>query len=64
MKADISEAQVTIFLEINGYVHAVALEKDKFDAITLLIKVATKHAIKTKRTQSELVEFIDIGGIA
>ena len=59
---DLTDATVNIFLEIDGKIYAVAYEKDKYDAVCHIIKNGVDSVIKTNKTQSELIDFIGIGG--
>lgn len=59
MKINIENATVNILIELGGEVHLVAMEKDKFEAVTLLTKAAASTLVKTGRSQAELLEFLN-----
>lgn len=63
--ANITDATVSILLEVDGQVHIVAMEKDSYDAIQMLAKTAVTTAYRTERSQRELHEFLGVtkGGI-
>ena len=58
-KASIENATVNILIELAGEIHLVAMEKDKYDAVTLITKASADTLIKTGRTQWELNEFLN-----
>lgn len=58
MKANLEHAQVTILLEINGQMHLVAMNKEKLDAINMLVKVSAEMAVPTGKSQSDLNKFL------
>lgn len=58
-KVDITKATVNILIELNGEVHLVAMEKDKFDAVSLLAKASADTLVKTGITQNELLKFLN-----
>lgn len=55
---DITNAQVSILLEIDGQVHLVGIEKERLEAITTLIKVGAEVAVPTGKSQAELRGFL------
>lgn len=59
MKKDLTNAQVSILLEIDGQVHLVGFEKERFEAITTLIKAAAEVAVPTGKSQTELRGFLN-----
>ncbi|MDZ5711638.1 hypothetical protein [Jeotgalibacillus haloalkalitolerans] len=59
MEKNISKAQINITMEIDGIVHLVAMEQERLDAVSMLIRSATETVIPTKKTQAELVKFLD-----
>lgn len=60
VKINIDNSRASILLEINGDVHLVGIDKDKLEAITLLIKTSTKVVVPTGRTQKELRNFLNV----
>ncbi|MDW8515075.1 hypothetical protein [Priestia flexa] len=58
MKVNLEHAQVTVLLEINGQMHLVAMDKEKFDAINMLVKSSTEMAVPTGESQSDLNKFL------
>ena len=58
-KINIEAATVNILIELGGEVHLVAMERDKFDAVTFLTKASASTLVKTGRSQAELVEFLN-----
>lgn len=59
MKKDLTNAQVSILLEIDGQVHLVGFEKERLETITSLVKVAAEVAIPTGKSQAELRVFLN-----
>jgi len=59
MKKDLTNAQVSILLEIDGQVHLVGFEKERLETITSLVKVAAEVAVPTGRSQTELRGFLN-----
>lgn len=57
-KVNIEHATVNVLIELNGEVHLVAMNRDKYDAVTFLAKASVDTLIKTERTQKELLEFL------
>ena len=51
---NIEGSGVTILLEIDGIVHLVAMEKEKYKAIKALIKASTTNVSPTKIHQENL----------
>ncbi|WP_062323872.1 hypothetical protein [Halolactibacillus sp. JCM 19043] len=60
MELDVENAQVTILMNDSNKVYVVAMTKEKLEAVTTAIKLATEYAIPTTKTQMELVEFLVI----
>lgn len=58
MKANLEHAQVTVLIEINGQIHLVAMDKEKFDAINMLVKVSAEMVVPTGKSQSDLNKFL------
>jgi len=58
MELDIENAQVAILLESNNEIYMVGMDKERLEAITMLIKKATEYAIPTNKTQDQLFEFL------
>ena len=59
MELDIENAQVTILMNDNNKLYAVAMSKERLEAIETAIKLAVEYAIPTNKTQEELVEFLE-----
>ncbi|AJK87665.1 MULTISPECIES: hypothetical protein [Lysinibacillus] len=59
MKKDLTNAQVSILLEIDGQVHLVGFEKELLETITSLVKIAANVAVPTGKSQVELREFLN-----
>jgi hypothetical protein len=59
MKKDLTNAQVSILLEIDGQVHLVGFEKERLEAITTLIKMGTEVVVPTGKSQAELRGFLN-----
>jgi len=57
-KVNLIDAKISLFLEIDGVVHLVTMEEDKLETIKTLTKLSTKVVIPTKRTQSDLENFV------
>lgn len=55
-KIDLENATVNILLEVNGQVYMVTMDKDKYDAVSILTKVSAKNIIPTGKSQKELIE--------
>lgn len=53
-------ATVSILIELDGIVHLVAMSKDRYEAVSLLVKQATCGMTPTKRTQHELHDFLEV----
>ncbi|GEM00882.1 hypothetical protein SAMN05421839_10210 [Halolactibacillus halophilus] len=58
MELDIENAQVAILLESNNKIYMVGMDKERLEAITMLIKKATGYAIPTNKTQEQLLDFL------
>lgn len=63
MEVKIDDAQVNLLLEVNGKIHLVGMSKDKLDAVEFLIKNSVSTIIPTKKTQQDLLEFLDYKGV-
>lgn len=50
---------VNILIEYNGELHMVAMKKDNFEAVSFLTKRSIDLLIKTGKTQTELLEFLN-----
>lgn len=59
MKKDLTNAQVSILLEIDGQVHLVGFDKEHLEVVTKMIKMAAEVAIPTGKSQSELRGFLN-----
>lgn len=57
-RANITDSQVTILIEVDGQICAVRMEKEKLEAITMLAKTSVDELIKTNVTQEELNRFL------
>ncbi|GEM04507.1 hypothetical protein HMI01_14950 [Halolactibacillus miurensis] len=61
MELDIENTRVTILLnDNNNKVYAVAMTKERLEAITTAIKMAIEYAVPTGKTQGELVKFLEM----
>ncbi|MEK5139112.1 hypothetical protein MKZ18_06400 [Priestia sp. FSL W8-0001] len=58
MKANLEHAQVTVLLEINGQIHLVAMDKEKLDAINMLVKSSAEMVVPTGKSQADLNKFL------
>lgn len=58
MRVNIENAQVSLLLEINGEIHLVVMEKDKLEAVELMIKLSAEAAVPTGKSQKELNVFL------
>jgi len=59
LEVNIENAQVNLLLEVNGKIHLVGMDKDKFEAVEFLIKKSVSAIIPTKKTQQDLLDFLD-----
>lgn len=57
---NIEQSSITVLIEVDGIVHLVAMEKDKYEAISFLTKQSVYRLIKTSRSQAELREFLGV----
>lgn len=55
---NLKNSQVNILMEHNGMVHMVSMSKERYDAISMLVKGATHELIRTNRTQEDLLNFL------
>lgn len=62
MKTDLSEAQVTILVEVDGKICLVAMTHENLKAVELVVKHSIENVVKTKRSQAELNKFLGYGG--
>lgn len=51
---------VSILVEVDGTVHLVLMEKDKYEAIDFLVKRSVHRLIRTPKTQKELRDFLGV----
>ena len=58
-KVSIDNAQVNLLLEVDGKIHLVGMDKDKLNAVEFFIKNSVDTIIPTKKTQQDLLEFLD-----
>lgn len=58
MKVNLEHAQVTVLLEINGQMHLVATNKEKLDAINMLVKASAEMVVLTGKSQADLNKFL------
>lgn len=58
-QVDITNAQLTTLLEIDGQMHLIAFAKDDWEVVQLIVKKNVLGLKKTARTQRELNEFFD-----
>lgn len=58
-KVNIENSTVNVLLELDGEIHLVAMEPDKYDAVSFLIKASVDTIIKTGKTQAELLNFLN-----
>ena len=59
MKKDITNAQVSILLEIDGQVHLAGFDKEHLEVITKMIKMGVELAIPTSKSQEQLNAFLN-----
>lgn len=59
-KANIENVTVNILLTIYGELHLVAMEQDRLDAITMLIKSATHAIVPTGINQAGFNDFLKL----
>ena len=57
-RVNVEDSSVTVLLEINGDVHFIGVNKEHKDALDSFVKMVADVAYNTKRTQSELNEFL------
>lgn len=57
---DLTNASVTILLEIDGIVHLVEMKKERYEAIEAMSKMAAEKAYRTKKSQDELMTFLGL----
>lgn len=57
---DLTNASVTILLEIDGVVHLVEMKTERYEAIGMMAKIAAEKAYRTKKSQNELMEFLGL----
>ncbi|KIL79549.1 hypothetical protein [Bacillus badius] len=62
MEINIEDSQVSLLLEIDGEVHLVGMDKEKLEAITLLVKRSIELVVPTGKSQKELREFLNYKG--
>ncbi|MDA6141228.1 hypothetical protein OSK03_25915 [Escherichia coli] len=58
MKVNLEHAQVTTLLEINGQIHLVATNKEKLDAVNMLVKSSAEMVVPTGKSQADLNKFL------
>lgn len=58
-EVNLDKAQVTLLLEIDGKVHLIGMEKEKLEAVEFLIKRSVAVVVPTKKSQHELVNFLN-----
>ncbi|RKD22566.1 hypothetical protein BEP19_09910 [Ammoniphilus oxalaticus] len=58
-KVNIESSTVNVLLELGGEVHLVAMHPDKYEAVSILVKAAAETIIKTGKTQTELLHFLN-----
>lgn len=58
MGINLKNSQVNILMEHNGMIHMVSMEREKYEAIAMLVKGATHELIRTNRTQGDLLNFL------
>jgi len=56
----LEQAQVNLFLEIDGEIYLVGMNKERLEAVTTTIKMATEVVIPTGRSQQELRVFLGV----
>lgn len=56
--ANIENSAVTILLEIDGRIHMVAMPKERFETVDILIKNSIEYVISTDITQQEMNKFL------
>lgn len=58
----INNSTVNVLLTIGNKIHLVAMDKEKLDAVSVLVRLSTSGVIDTGKTQKELNEFLGYGG--
>ncbi len=53
-QVDITDAQVTVLVEVDGLVCLTRMDKDKYDAVAFLVKKSLHDLVKTEITQDKL----------
>ena len=51
---DIQDAPLTILISIDGRIHLTAFEKEKYEALSALLKMGITNVVPTEVTQSAL----------
>ena len=57
---DLTNAGVIILIEIDGVVYLVEMERERYEAIGMMVKMAAEKAYRTKKTQDELMTFLGL----
>lgn len=60
MELNVENTQVTILINDHNKVYAVAMTKERLEAVETTIKLAVEYAIPSTRTQMELVDFLGL----
>lgn len=55
---DTENLTVNILIEHEGEIHMVAMEKEKFEAVSFLTKRSIDTLIKTGKSQNDLLKFL------
>lgn len=59
-EVDLKDATVSVLIEVDGIVHLVTMKKERYEAISFVAKQAACGLVKTKRTQNELYDFLEV----
>ena len=62
IRVSVEESSVTVLLEIDGVVHMIAMNQERKESLELMVKLMADTAYATKRSQSELNEFLGYKG--
>lgn len=63
---EVTDAQITMLIEIDGQVHLIAMEKENYAVLSEMVKRSIATVVPTARTQTELRSFfgMDQGDIS
>lgn len=61
-RVSVEDSSVTVLIEIGGIVHLIAMDEERRDTLELMVKMMADKAYSTKRTQTELNQFLGYKG--